>query len=192
MLKSIKSRLTNFASNTEGNITLEAVIFVPFLLTLLTATFSYFDAFRFKTLNTKAAYTVSDALSRQTDAVTAEFLDGMVETMKFLTRSENQYSLRVTTVQFDADENKHLIKWSEGRGKFIGMGESELTTLVNQLPKMLDNETVIVVETHTSYAPPFVTRGFVTDDLFYNFTVARPRFAPQLIWADTLDAEGAV
>lgn len=184
MLNSIKSRFTGFARNTEGNMSLEALIFVPFLLVLLTATYSFFDAFRFKSLNTKAAYTISDALSRQTDAVTADYLDGMVETLKFLTRSENQYSLRVTTVQYDADAGVHLIKWSEGRGKFEGMGASELTTLASQLPSMLDNETIIVVETHTSYETPFVTQGFLTDELFYNFTVARPRFAPQLVWAE--------
>ena len=191
MLKSFKSRLFGFARNSEGNMSLEALIFVPFLLVLLTATYSFFDAFRFKSLNTKAAYTISDALSRQTDAVTPEFLDGMVETLKFLTRSENLYSLRVTTVQYDADDNAHIIKWSEGRGKFDGMGSEELHTLVSQLPAMLDNETIIVVETHTTYATPFVTPGFLSDELFYNFTVARPRFAPQLIWADA-DTEGTV
>ncbi|SHG79751.1 TadE/TadG family type IV pilus assembly protein [Marivita hallyeonensis] len=187
MLKLLKTRLTSFARDTKGNMSIEALIFVPFMLTVLAATFSLYDAFRFKSLNTKAAYTISDALSRQTDAVTPAYLDGMVSTLNFLTRSEDVYSLRVTTVQYDADDDAYDIKWSQARGKFASMDANELASKIEQLPTMLDNETIILVETHSTYETPFAIDEILTDELFYNFTFTRPRFAPQLIWHEDLD-----
>lgn len=191
MLSILKSRLKAFVHKTDGNMSIEALIFIPFLLTVLAATFSLYDAFRFKALNTKAAFTISDALSRETDAITPAYLDGMVSTLNFLTRSEDEYSIRVTTVQYDADNGSYVVKWSQGRGKFVGMENADLVSVTNDLPSMLDNETIIVVETHTSYETPFAVDQILTDNLFYNFTFTRPRFAPQLIWSDgTADVTG--
>jgi len=184
MLKSLHRRINSFVRGTDGNISIETVIFVPFLVLLLTATYSFFDAFRYKSMNAKAAYTISDAISRQTDAVTPAFLDGMVSTLEFLTRSGSHYSLRLTTVQYDADDNSYDIKWSQGRGKFTSMQATELANLTNRLPTLLDNETIVVVETHTEYEAPFNIDGYLPSELFYNMTVTRPRFAPQLIWSD--------
>jgi Flp pilus assembly protein TadG len=184
MLSFFKRRLKSFVGDTEGNTTLEVLIFVPFMLTVLAATFSLYDAFRFKSLNTKAAFTIADALSRETNAITPAYLDGMVSTLNFLTRSENAYSLRVSTVQYDADSQSFDIKWSQARGTFTPLQSAELAQMTANLPTLLDNETVIVVETHTTYDTPFQVDAIVTDDLFYNFTFTRPRFAPQLIWSD--------
>ena len=180
----LKSRLRAFAKETDGNMSIEALVFVPFIVTLIAITFSLYDAFRFKSLNTKAAFTISDALSRETDAITPDYVDGLVSTFEFLTRSENQYSLRITTVQYDEDSNVYEVKWSEGRGKWQGLEGVDLNSMSSVLPNMLDNETIILVETHTQYEPPFNMDKFLTDDLFYNITFTRPRFAPQLIWSD--------
>jgi hypothetical protein len=189
MLSFLKRRLKSFVRDTQGNMTLEVVIFVPFLLTVLASTFSLYDAFRFKSLNTKAAFTIADALSRETNAITPAYLDGMEATLNFLTQSENAYSLRVSTVQYDADSQSFDIKWSQGRGKFSTLQSGELAQMATNLPKLLDNEMIIVVETHTTYQTPFQIDAIVTDELFYNFTFTRPRFAPQLIWADAASAD---
>ena len=183
MKNMLKSHLKRFARETDGNTSVEALIFIPFILFVLAATFSLYDAFRFKSLNTKAAFTISDALSRETDAITPAYLDGMVSTLNFLTRSEDIYSLRVTAVQYDGDTDSYAIKWSQGRGTFLSLKNEELSAMADRLPQMLDNETIIVVETHTTYDSPFAIDQLVTDELFYNFTFTRPRFAPQIIWS---------
>lgn len=182
MLKLIKSRLLAFGRNEDGNMSIEALIFLPLAIALLSSTFSFYDAFRFKTLNTKAAFTISDALSRETGAITPEYLDGMVATLDFLTRSESHYSLRVTMVRWDANSENYEVDWSQSRGIFAPLTSATLADISGQLPDMLHNEVVIVVETQTDYDTPFPINGFVTDDLFYNFAFTRPRFAPQLIW----------
>jgi hypothetical protein len=183
MLNHIKSRLTAFLRDDDGNMSIEALVFIPFVITLLASTFSFYDAFRFKALNTKAAFTISDALSRQTDAITPAYIDGMVSTLAFLTRSESHYSLRVTMVRYDANDETYNVGWSQARGEFSPMTASGITEITDQLPSLLHNEVVILVETQTDYDTPFPINGFMTDDLFYNFAFTRPRFAPQLIWS---------
>lgn len=188
MLNFFTSRLRAFRRNEDGNMSIEALIFVPFVIGLLAATFSFYDAFRFKSLNTKAAFTISDALSRETDAITPAYLDGMVSTLNFLTRSESEYSLRVTMVRYDANNERYLVDWSQSRGVFSPLSSADLVSLISKLPDLLHNESVILVETQTDYDTPFKIDALITDELFYNFAFTRPRFAPQLIWQGDTNA----
>lgn len=187
MLTLIKSQARRFRRDEAGNYSLEAIIFLPLILSVLAATFSFHDAFRYKALNTKAAYTISDALSRETDPIDGAYLDGMVEVLEFLTRSEGPYSVRVTMVRYDADDDAYEVAWSKTRGAFDAMTGAEISDFRNQLPNLLHNERVIVVETATDYEPPFSIPVLHSDELFYNFAFTRPRFAPQLVWDDATE-----
>jgi hypothetical protein len=155
------------------------------LLTVLAATFSLHDAFRYKSLNIKAAYTISDALSRETEAIDYTYLDGMIEVLEFLTRSDGPYSLRVTLVRYNAKQNKYIADWSKTRGGFDELGNRDLEDLFHKLPNLVHNERVIVVETETEYVPPFKVAGLNEERLFYNFGFTRPRFAPKIVWQDS-------
>ncbi|KUF09255.1 TadE/TadG family type IV pilus assembly protein [Pseudoponticoccus marisrubri] len=184
MRQSLLSRLTRFLRDEDGNVTVETVIWVPLMISILAATFSLFDAFRYKALNVKAAYTISDALSRETDPIDGAYLDGMVDLLAFLTRSEGPYSLRVTLVRYDGDNSRYRVEWSQSRGTFETLENADLADIETKLPNMLDNERVIVVETATQYVPPFEVPGLNTAGLFYNFGFTRPRFAPKIVWSD--------
>ena len=184
MFKQLLSRLSEFRRDQSGNVTIETVIWLPLIMTVLAATFSLHDAFRYKSLNVKAAYTISDALSRETDPIDGAYLDGMVDLLAYLTRSEGPYSLRVTLVRYDANNSKYISEWSQTRGGFDGLNNYDLTSMHDQLPNMLHNERVIVVETATVYQPPFEVPGLNTDSLFYNYGFTRPRFAPKIVWSD--------
>ena len=186
----LKSRLSRFVRETDGNMSLEAVIFLPLVLAIIAATFSFHDAFRYKSLNTKAAFTISDALSRETDPIDDAYLDGMLEVLEFLTRSEGPYSLRVTLVRYDGETDTYEAAWSQVRGSFNAMSTADSEAIRAQLPQLLHNERVIVVETKTEYDTPFPIPGVSTEDMFYNLAFTRPRFAPQLVWQET-DTGGA-
>ena len=183
MMTRLISNLRRFVRKEDGNASLEAVIFIPLMLSVLAATFTFHDAFRQKSLNTKAAYTISDALWRETDPINDAYLDGMVEMMEYLTRSEGPNSLRVTMVRYNAKKDKFLVDWSKTRGDFNRLKNKDLKSMYDDLPTLLHNERIIVVETGTDYSAPFLVDGFVTDDLFYNMAFTRPRFAPQIVWA---------
>ena len=184
MLKALTKRLRRFAAETEGNVTIETVIFLPLMVAVLGATFALHDAFRYKSLNIKAAFTISDAISRQTDPIDNAYLDGMVELLEYLTRSEGPYSIRVSQVRYNANSGKYLTDWSRTRGDFDGLTNSDLAQMHDKLPVMLHNERVIVVETATVYEPPFEVPGLMEADLFYNYGFTRPRFAPKVVWSN--------
>ncbi|CUH77862.1 TadE/TadG family type IV pilus assembly protein [Tropicibacter naphthalenivorans] len=185
MLKTfLASRLRRFARSEEGNMTIEALIWIPLIIALLAATFTFHDAFRYKSLNVKAAYTISDALSRETDPIDNAYLDGMVDLLEFLTRGQGPYSLRVTLVRYNGTDTKFESEWSQGRGEFAPLTDADLVTFAPKLPNLLHNERVILVETSSNYQPPFEIPGLVDKGLFYNFGFTRPRFAPKIVWSD--------
>lgn len=177
--------LRSFAQDTKGNVTIEVLIWLPFVLFLLAATFSLHDAFRYKAMNTKAAYTISDAISRQTDPIDNAYLDGMVELLDFLVRPGGDSSLRVTLVRYNKKKSKYVREWSKTRGDFDALRTKDLKAMEDQLPTMLHNERVIVVETETYYDPPFAIPGLTGAGLFYNYGFTRPRFAPKIVWSNS-------
>lgn len=184
MLKTLISRLKGFAGAENGSVAIETLIFIPLMTTIIAATFSFHDAFRYKSLNVKAAYTISDAISRETDPIDNDYLDGMVELLEYLTRSEGPYSLRVTLVRYNAKKLKYVSEWSKTRGDFDRLSTWQLRSLEERLPDMLHNERVILVETATDYVPPFEVPGLNEASLFYNYGFTRPRFAPKIVWSN--------
>ncbi|ASP20884.1 hypothetical protein ANTHELSMS3_02206 [Antarctobacter heliothermus] len=181
----IQSHLSRFAEDTKGNIAIESLIWLPFILFLLAATFSLHDAFRYKALNVKAAYTISDAISRETDPIDGTYLDGMVELLDFLVRPGGESSLRVTLVRYNGNTSSYESEWSRTRGGLGELQSAQLSQMHDKLPTMLHNERVIVVETETNYAPPFAIPGLTGAGLFYNYGFTRPRFAPKIVWSDS-------
>lgn len=180
----ILRKLRRFAGDERGNVALEVLIWLPFILFLLAATFSLHDAFRYKALNVKAAYTISDALSRETDPIDNAYLDGMVELLDFLVRPASGSSLRVTLVRYNGNTDTYETEWSKTRGRLEELETADLASMHEKLPDMLHNERVIVVETETDYDPPFSFDGLTGEGLFYNYGFTRPRFAPKIVWSD--------
>ena len=184
MLNALRNTLRRFARDTRGQASIELVIFTPLLLSLLAAGYVYFDAYRQKTVNINAAYTISDALSRETDEINPAFMDGLHEMLEFLTHSDDQVGLRVTMVRWDDTNAEYRIDWSQTRGPLYPLTTRDLNdALADNLPTLLHNERVIVVETSTTYNAIFNVPGLDEHEL-YNFAFTRPRFAPKLVWAD--------
>ncbi|MBS0125312.1 TadE/TadG family type IV pilus assembly protein [Thetidibacter halocola] len=186
MFAKFSNLLRRFRRDQSGNVTIETVIWVPLLILILGATFSFYEAFRQKSLNTKAAFTISDALSRETDPIDDEYLDGMLSLLEFLTDSSGPYSMRVTMVRF-SDDDGYLIDWTQARGGFDTLDDATLASMEENLPKLLNNESVIVVETQTEYTPTFEVESLQPQN-FYNFVFTRPRFAPKLVWKESTPA----
>ena len=62
-------RLRLFTDDNRGSIPTEGVLAFTMLIWWYLASFQFFDAFRQKNINLKAAYTIADLISRQTDAI---------------------------------------------------------------------------------------------------------------------------
>ncbi|MQQ08893.1 pilus assembly protein [Epibacterium sp. SM1979] len=195
MRKLFSQKAKRFASDTEGSITVEFAIYLPLILFIFAVIVTFFDAFRQESINLKAAYTVSDLISRETQELNEDYIDSMQNMAELLVRPDSVLSLRVTIVRWDEDDDRYYVDWSRVRGQaYAQLNDSSVEALTTRLPNMPDQERVILVETHNQVTPvfPFAmldVRGERFDqdeDVLLEkslldietFVFTRPRFAP--------------
>ncbi|MEO0991111.1 MAG: pilus assembly protein [Pseudomonadota bacterium] len=175
----------DFLKDTRGTMSVDAAICFPLLLWAFGATFLFWDAFRAKTINLKAAYTIADALSRETSAIDMNYLTGLNELYDFLTDSDTPVRLRVTTIAWDETNQQFEFIWSRTTST-SELPEHTIASLnlhSDQIPAMSMGDLAILVETEMDYVP-FLNVG-IPAQTFDNFVVTRPRFGPQLVWQNS-------
>lgn len=181
LIKSLIARLRAFGADTRGSISVEFVLVMPFLFWAFMATYVYFDGYRQSAVNLKAAYTISDLISRETETINDDYIDSMYKLMQLLTRSTSSVSLRITVIRWDEDDDRYYVDWSTNRGYPTNLTNATIADIEAKLPVMPDNERVILVETINKFVPLFNV-GMDDKDL-ENFVFTRPRFAPQVVYS---------
>jgi len=183
MVDRLRSLLRRFAGDTRGSVAVEFVIVMPFLFWAFMATYVYFDGYRQSAQNLKAAFSIGDMISRETQAIDDDYLDSMEAVLRLMTRSDMPIKLMVTVVRWDEDDDRYYVDWSESRGFDAARTNADMADIAADLPVMPDNERVILIETEASYEPVFDI-GLGARPL-ENFVFTRPRFAPQVVWSDS-------
>lgn len=191
----IRKRISRFFRDTGGTVTIEAVIIIPLLGWWFLASYVYFDAFNQRNVNLKAAYALSDLLSREMNPVDASYMEGLDDVFRYMTKSSDGDSyIRVSVLQCHAncgaeDSGRMLFAdWSYATGSIDGYSTEQNdngnleSRLGDRIPFIPVGDRVIVVETYMNYESPFV--GGMSDRIFDNFVVTRPRFVPKLEWDD--------
>lgn len=176
----LTTRLRDFGCDSEGSYSVETILLLPMLAWAILAMFSYFDGLRLANVNVKAAHTISDIMSRETDAIDGGYIDGVERLFAFLVNRNYSKSLRVSVFRFDGDEGRFDLVWSEARGSKAALPDA--VAVNDRLPTTANGDVVITVETWMDYRSAFVMG--LTDTTLYNFMVTSPRFAPQLLWRD--------
>ncbi len=172
-----------FLKTDDGAITVDALIVLPVVIWAVMATFVFFDAFRVKTFSQKAAYSVADALSRETDPVDEDYILGINQMHDFLARTRNATMMRVSSIGRQGPDDDFVVIWS-----VPATGATPLTsatvnaTLAERLPDFPQGETIIYVETQINYLPLF--RIGLPQMNFRQAVATRPRFAPQIPFDD--------
>ena len=184
MYKSLLQRLKAFRGNTDGMVSIEFAFYMPLLLAVFAAIYTYFDAFKQESVNLKAAYTISDLISRETNAINDDYIDSMYNMAELLIRSDSTLSLRVSVVRWDEDDDRYYVDWSVIRGgNLIAWTDATISNVEDDLPTMPDQERVILVETRNEVDAAF-NIGLPDMDI-NNFVFTRPRFAPQIVYEGT-------
>ncbi len=177
MLTSLLKQLRGFRQNTEGALTVEFMLLAPLLLWTFAAIYTFFDAFRQDAVNLKAAYTISDLVSRETTELNETYIDSMYAMSQLLIRSDSATSIRISVVRWDEEDDRYYLDWSKERGdSFVEWTNATISEVEERLPVMPDQERVILVETRNDLEPAFKV-GLPSLDLD-NFVFSRPRFAP--------------
>lgn len=183
----IANKIQAFARDERGTATVEAVIVLPMLVWTMVAMSVYFDGFRARGTNLKAAYTISDMASRENPFVGPNFMAGLNTVFDFLAASPHPTWIRVTLIQFDTEDplndadGRYILKWSHGTHGQQDLTSATLDQVKNQIPIMADGDSMVLVETHMKYEP-FANIGFEPFAMT-NFIATRPRFTPPQ-WSD--------
>lgn len=194
MSRLLPRSLRRFVHDDSASVTVEVVLILPLLLWGYFGLFMLFEGYRSLTTNVNSAYVISDLLSRETNGITSNYIEGLNSIQDVLTQSPHRTVLRVSVVEYDADQDDHELQWSyatAGRSA-IQAGQVD-DALVPFLPGMYDGEQLIIVETWMAFVPFLdITTLKGTDwgdgnssyEPFYfeGVAVTRPRFASQLCW----------
>lgn len=184
LMRTFKQRLNTyarkFAADTRGSVSVEFIIMMPIIFYAFMAIYVYFEGFRQSTVNLKAAYTISDLMSRETEIISDDYIDSMQAMLQILTRANSAIALRMTVVRWSDADNRYYVEWSENRDYGPNYTDASISIIEDKLPLLPDNEIVIVVETSNTYVPLFNVG--MDDKLLTNFVFTKPRWVDQVCY----------
>lgn len=182
-MKRLYHYLNGFCRKEDGTIAVETVLILPVLFWGYVSLFAIFDAYRQHAVTQKAAYTLSDVVSRETTPIDTSYLSGSREMLAYLTaKTTSDVAIRITSVKYDGVNKVYKRDWSKAKGWMPALTNAMVAELADDLPTMPHNERVTVVETFVKYSAPFNTG--LSDRTIHNFVFTRPRYAPRVLWQD--------
>jgi Flp pilus assembly protein TadG len=168
---------SRFLRDERGSIVAEAVIVLPVFLWAYLALFVYWDAFRSMNTVQKAAYTISDMVSREMVGVTTAYVNGLDSMLEYLVDNGQTVSLRVTSVTWSETNDRFEVHWSRSPDNAQPvLTTATLQNYAGQIPNMSPGDYVVIVEVWAEYEPTFEVG--MDDTVFTQFIVTRPRFLP--------------
>lgn len=192
MIKRFFTKSIKFRSDQKGSLSIEAIFAFPMLLWAATATYTFFDAYKAQNATYRANYTISDMLSRETEAIGTPYMLGLAKVFRYMTHANPTDSwIRISQVQCvddctDGSARDLQMEWSHGTNGSRSLTDADFSHYNALIPLLAEADRLILVETSLLYKPPFANAlvSFPERDLV-SHVVTRPRFAPQLIWDDT-------
>ena len=185
MIGTAKSMLSRFRREERGSVVVEAVVILPLLVWTYTAMFVFFDAYKTENLTVKAAYTVADMISRQTEPVDADYINGMNTIFGFLTDGNPQNEVRVSVVGMvtGADNQPELeLVWSYTTDPTKLPQLCSVAPIEQRIPILSLGDQLIVVEAIMGWQPAF--NAGLGERTLYELVVAKPRFSGRVDWDD--------
>ena len=182
----LKRNLKTFCKSEDGNAAIEYLFMAPVVLMLFAGTLTFFDAYRARFEAEAATNTIGDMVSRETQALSDDYIDGMLGVFESLAHRSSNEALRVSVVQYDADQDTHQVVWSQARNESAGqLTTADTQTMGASFPLMGHLDRVVYIETKTGYGVPFgLVRETLLDDFeIRNDIVVAPRFASTVCYS---------
>jgi hypothetical protein len=173
-------RIADFRNRQDGSVVVEFVMIMPILIWALIATYTYWDVFRSVNKVQKAAYNLSDLITRtKTDTLLdGDDIKGYHKLMNYLIESDTEEAdVRVSSITYNLAADEYRVLWSCAIGdSYTALTTSDLPMLRYKLPELANSDTYIVFEADVAYEPAFEI-GLTTSDI-KQFIVTKPRMTP--------------
>jgi hypothetical protein len=163
-----RNSLRTFAKDESGVMLAEFLILMPILMWGFIGLVVYWDVFRTINVNQKAAYSISDLLSRQ-EVITEQFAADLHKVLTFLMPGAPVARMRITSFEFNEKDpeanlaawgdDEYILLWSRVTGgdpEIQPLDYDQLQDLRNTVIPIMDNrQGAILVETWVDYVPRF-------------------------------------
>lgn len=190
--RSLGRVVTRFGRDEDASMSVEAALIAPLLFWGFLATYSYFDVYRVRNVALKSNYAISDLLSREAKTIDMNYLTGVKNLFRYLTRSDASSWVRVSVVYCEdgcAEKDSENTQprtlaadWSRATDGIPTFSNSDINEHFDDIiPLIAAGERVIIVETTMEYEPPFAAElTGIGDQVFNDIIITRPRFSQQL------------
>lgn len=176
-------RAGHFLRAQEGAALVEFVIILPLLLWAWLALYYFWDVYAAMNRVQKAAFTVSDALTRSSGEVSPAYLEGLNAYLDYLAGDAATPKTRVSSIGWNDTDKRYFVMWSHSpKGAVTPLTTATITDIQHHLPVMTGLQTVLVVETEVDHAPPLTIDEIgplhigMTNWTFREVVVSPPRF----------------
>lgn len=180
--QTLRSSAKAFREDESGNSNVELVFMVPLLAVITFGLITFFTAFKAKTQATRAATVVADMVSRETNPITPNYLDGISELMDTMIETDETPEYRLTAFTWNKNKQEYRVRWSKHDSSHGSLSHADLNAVADRLPTLKKGQRAILVETWVDYGALHHAAGLAEETTFENFLVAAPRFVPQLCW----------
>jgi Flp pilus assembly protein TadG len=176
------ARLTRFRRDETASVSIETVMWVPFLVSVWVFLFSAGAAYNALIGNTNSAHAISDVVAWQTRVLTAEDLDGLNDLHGVISQAEAGTDVRVSTLRYDAEAESFALLGSITADTEPALTQQQVDSLTPKLPAVPDGDQLIVVETWLDHAP--LSGILAASYRFHQVSTVRPRLAAQIRLVD--------
>lgn len=183
----LKASLRRFSRNEDGLASAEMVIVLPFYLFAIMGTFVLWDGFNVVNRSQKAAYAVSDLVTRNQNqnGLTEAYVNGMFNTMQYMMGPSLPVTTRITSIFYSEPRDRYEVIWSRSSNPGVPrLTTATLTSIESHLPVMYDGDALVVVEADVDFEPVLGARIFtftrVEGGTMRHVVVTRPRFLPKI------------
>jgi Flp pilus assembly protein TadG len=204
----LMAAVLRFRDDTRAMMSMELVLVLPLLFWAVLGTVVFTDAYRARTQAQSAALHVADVISRKTDVLTEEYLEGMNDVFDFLLHRNLETRLRISSIAWDANTQSPQVLWSFGTRNLASLtelasanfadgsedaGEADsfdftndtlqlpVADLAERIPPVFPGEALILVEAFTLWRSPIISWlgiDYLNNIRMTPIAVTRPRFSP--------------
>lgn len=184
----------SFVNDKSGAALVEMALVLPVMVILFGAALVVQDGAINSYQNSKAAYTVSDMVSREDTLIDNDYFAGLNSVFRYLVGDEFPTELRISTIECTADCESDASRvlevcWSQPTDGLPALTTAEIASYGDRTPLFSEGDTLLMTEAFLDYTP--LLSSIMSPRTFETLAFTRPRIVGQIKYdTGTVDLAG--